>query len=107
MAVAQDAAAKRAAEVVQGATLELDHYTPPTFPLTARKSGVSGWVDVQFLVRADGSVSNAVIIGAEPAGMFEQAALEAIRKWRYKPVLRDGHAVEQRARLRMKFALDK
>jgi protein TonB len=46
-------------------------------------------------------------MGAEPVGLFEQAAVDAVKKWRYKPVERDGHAVDQRARLRMKFALDK
>jgi TonB family protein len=103
---AQDAG-MRASLVVQAGSLELEHYTAPTFPLTARERGVSGWVDVQFLVRADGSVADTVIMEAEPVGVFEQAAVEAIKKWRYKPVLRDGKAVEQRAHLRMKFALDK
>ena len=80
---------------------------PPTFPVSARQRGLSGWVDVQFVVQRDGLVSDVIIIGAEPVGLFEQAAVEAVRKWRYKPVERDGHAVDQRARLRMKFALDK
>ena len=59
------------------------------------------------VVKSDGSVSDVIITGAEPVGLFEQAAVDAVRKWRYKPVQRDGHAVDQRARLRMKFALDK
>jgi protein TonB len=52
-------------------------------------------------------VSDVIITGAEPVGIFEQAAVDAVKKWRYKPAQRDGHAVDQRARLRMKFALDK
>ena len=64
-------------------------------------------MEVQFLVKADGSVSDVIITGAEPVGLFEQAAVDAVRKWRYKPVEREGHAIDQRARLRMKFALDK
>ena len=64
-------------------------------------------VDVQLVVRPDGSVTDVIITGAEPAGVFEQAAVDAVKKWRYKPVERDGHAIDQRARLRMKFALDK
>ena len=79
----------------------------PVFPAAAREHGSSGWVEVQFLVTADGSVSDVIITGAEPVGVFEQAAVDAVRKWRYKPVERDGHAIDQRARLRMKFALDK
>ena len=98
---------KRAAEVVNAGNLVLAHYTPPTFPVTAREQGVSGWVDVQFVVRSDGLVSDVIITGAEPAGIFEQAAVDAVKKWRYNPAQRDGHAIDQRARLRMKFALDK
>jgi protein TonB len=85
----------------------LAKYVPPTFPITARERGSSGWVDVQFVVTPNGSVSDVIITGAEPVGLFEQAAVDAVKKWRYKPVERDGHAVDQRARLRMKFALDK
>jgi TonB family protein len=98
---------KRATEPVPAGNLELARYVPPTFPVAARVRGVSGWVDVQFVVKTDGLVSDVTITGAEPVGIFEQAAVDAVRKWRYKPVQRDGHAVDQRARLRMKFALDK
>jgi TonB family protein len=98
---------KRAAEIVSAGGLELAKYVPPIFPITARERGTSGWVDVQFVVTPTGSVSDVVITGAEPVGVFEQTAVDAVKRWRYKPVERDGHAVEQRARLRMKFALDK
>jgi TonB family protein len=98
---------KRAAEVAPAGSLELVRYVPPTFPVTARERGVSGWVDVQFVVKPDGLVSDVIIMGAEPVGIFEQAAVDAVKKWRYRPVQREGHAVDQRARLRMKFALDK
>jgi TonB family protein len=99
--------ATRAAEIVSAGNLELAKYVPPTFPVAARQRGMSGWVDVQFVVRPDGLVSDVIITGAEPVGLFEQAAVDAVKRWRYKPVERDGHAVDQRARLRMKFALDK
>jgi TonB family protein len=106
MTTVQDAT-KRATEIVAAGNLELARYVPPTFPLSARERGMSGWVDVQFVVKPDGLVSDVIITGAEPVGLFEQAAVDAVKKWRYKPVERDGHAVDQRARLRMKFALDK
>src|SRR5882757_7584322 len=106
MATLQDNS-KRAAQIVSAGNLELAKYVPPTFPVTARERGLSGWVDVQFVVTPNGLVSDVIIMGAEPVGLFEQAAADAVKKWRYKPVERDGHAVDQRARLRMKFALDK
>ena len=98
---------KREAEVVNAGSLVLAHYAPPTFPAGALQRRLSGWVEVQFVVKSDGLVSDVIIMGAEPVGIFEQAAVDAVKKWRYKPAQRDGHAVDQRARLRMKFALDK
>ena len=105
LTAAQDAA-RRASEPVGAGTLERTHYSAPRFPVSARERGVSGWVEVQFLVKIDGTVSDVLVTAAEPAGVFEQAATDAIRQWRYKPVLREGKPVEQRARLRMKFALE-
>jgi TonB family protein len=101
---AQDAA-KKADEVVPAAQLDLTHYVVPEFPLAARQRAMGGWVDVQFTVETDGSVGDVVVVGAEPAGVFEQPATDAVRKWRYRPILRDGQPINQRARVRVRFAL--
>ena len=98
-------AARRATEFVQTAQLELTHYVAPQFPLSARARAVSGWVDVQFVVKTDGSVADIAVVGAEPAGLFEESATEAVAKWRYRPILRDGQPTNQRARVRVRFAL--
>ena len=98
-------AARRATEFVPAAQLELTHYVAPQFPLAARTRAVSGWVDVQFIVRTDGSVADIAVVGAEPAGLFEESATEAVHKWRYRPILRDGQPTNQRARVRVRFAL--
>jgi len=98
-------AANRATEFVPAAQLELTHYVAPQFPVSARARAVSGWVDVQFIVKTDGSVEDIAIVGAEPAGLFEESATEAVHKWRYRPILRDGQPINQRARVRVRFAL--
>jgi protein TonB len=92
---------------VSASTLTRTRYVPPQFPTSAREKGMEGWVDVQFLVNADGTVSEAAIVGAQPVGIFEQSALEAVRRWRYQPVLRDGAPVTQRARVRVRFAVQR
>jgi TonB family protein len=97
----------RVPEIVSATKLEQTHNSPPVYPITARANAQSGWVDLEFLVKADGSVTNVITTGAEPVGVFEEAAVAAVRKWRYKPAERDGHPVDQRARLRMRFTLDK
>jgi protein TonB len=77
----------------------------PSFPLAARQRSLEGWVDVRFVVRSDGSVGDVAIMGAEPVGIFEQAALEAVHRWRYRPIVRDGQAVSQTTRVRVRFAM--
>lgn len=98
-------AARRATEFVPAAELELTHYVAPEFPLSARTRAVSGWVDVQFIVKMDGSVDDIAVVRAEPVGLFEESATEAVHKWRYRPILRDGKPINQRARVRVRFAL--
>jgi protein TonB len=56
----------------------------PTYPRDALRDGVSGEVTVTFTVNADGSVSGASVVSSNPRRVFDNAALEAIRKWRFE-----------------------
>jgi protein TonB len=103
------AAAKPAApavtDVVSASTLERLKYVEPEYPLAARTQGTSGWVDLAFDVGTDGAVSGIVVLAAEPRNIFDSAAVVAVRKWRYRPVQRDGQAVVRRAQLRIRFTV--
>jgi TonB family protein len=90
---------------VNASSLTRTHYVPPEYPQSAREHGIGGWVDVQFTVQADGALNEVTVVGAQPAGVFEQSALDAVRHWRYQPMLRDGAPVAQRARVRVRFAV--
>ena len=97
--------AQQATSFVSAASLTRTSYVAPQFPTDARTRGIVGWVDLQFMVDTDGSVGELTIVGAQPVGIFEQAALEAVRRWHYAPVLRAGQPVSQRTRLRVRFAM--
>ncbi|HEX7965491.1 MAG TPA: energy transducer TonB [Gammaproteobacteria bacterium] len=60
----------------------------PKFPPQAIRAGIeSGSVTVKFTVEPDGSVSNAVVTDAKPRrGVFDDAALRAVVKWKFKPL---------------------
>ena len=81
-------------------------YVEPVYPRAARDAGTSGWVDLEFIVRPDGSIGNARVVNSAPAEIFDRAALDAIAKWRFEPVVRDGKPVDQRTRLRLRFAAE-
>ena len=78
-------------------------YVAPQYPQDAQRRGIDGWVELHFVVNEDGTVSALAVVAAQPAGLFEQAALAAVTQWRYQPVLQDGRAVSRRAQLRIRF----
>jgi protein TonB len=66
----------------------------PEYPARAASRGVEGYVIVEFMVTKLGTVSNPVVIKAEPAGYFERAALKAASKFKYKPKVINGEPVD-------------
>ena len=96
---------KHSNDFVAASALQQTRNVSPEYPTVARTRGLGGWVDVQFTVKTDGTTGDVTIIGAEPVGVFEQSAMDAVRKWRYRPVLRDGQPVDQHVRVRVRFAL--
>ena len=67
---------------------------PADYPPKALAAGVEGWVLVRFTVSKTGTVKNPSVIKAEPSGFFERSALRAVKKFRYKPRVIGGEAVE-------------
>ena len=63
------------------------------YPEAARSQGVEGVVRVRYDVDVTGTVVNARVVAAEPPGTFEQAALEFVLSWRFRPVEESGRAV--------------
>jgi TonB family protein len=112
---AQDAAAGRVAApvvaaaspaesaVVSSSALKLLRSAAAEYPARALDQLVSGWVEMEFTVARDGSVKDITVVGAEPRRTFDAAAMTALKRWRYQPVVREGETVEQRARMRMRF----
>ncbi len=105
---AQVAAEQRAAEqrtaVVGANSLQRIEYVAPKAPATIFNRNLSGWVEVEFTVRTDGSTGDIVVTNSNPRRTFDASATEAISQWRYKPVMRDGKAVEQRVAVRIRFS---
>jgi TonB family protein len=92
-------------QVVQAKTLKRVREVPPVYPSAAERQNLSGWVDVEFTVAPDGSTQDLVVRGAEPQRLFDQAAIDAVKRWRFEPIMRDGKAVAQRAAIRIRFEL--
>ncbi|UXZ55296.1 TonB family protein [Halomonas sp. 7T] len=59
----------------------------PSYPPRAQRRGMEGFVEVEFVIRRDGSVDNSTIqvTRAQPRRVFEDAAREAIARWQFEP----------------------
>lgn len=68
----------------------------PIYPASALEQGISGRVVVEFALASDGGVRSMRVVAAEPAGVFEAAALRAIGGWKY--AVPAGAVVGQRYR---------
>lgn len=66
----------------------------PVYPRRALQRGIEGYVILEFTVTKQGSVRDPIVIEAEPAGIFEQAAKDAALKFKYKPRVVNGEATE-------------
>ena len=65
----------------------------PSYPSAARQAGVIGYVLLEFTINKRGSTEDIKIIEANPAGYFEQSALSAMKRLRYRPIKVDGKAI--------------
>lgn len=80
----------------------------PKYPSRALTRGIEGFVDVQFDVTEFGATENIRVLRAEPEGVFERSALQAVKRWKYKPMMQDGESVgSPNHRDRIRFKLQK
>lgn len=61
-------------------------YVPPEYPKEALKQGIGGEVRVRITLGADGKVKSAEILDSSPANVFDRVALDAVQRWRFKPL---------------------
>lgn len=66
----------------------------PVYPRRALSRGIEGFVIVEFTVTKQGSVRDPVVLEANPEGVFNQAAVDAALKFKYKPRVINGEAAE-------------
>jgi protein TonB len=66
---------------------------PPTYPREALRRGVGGTVRVQATVSPDGSVERMDVAESSGNRYLDRAAMEAVRRWRFKPAMRNGQPV--------------
>lgn len=92
---------------ILSASLKRLRAPPPDYPENALSQKISGSVTLQFTVSTSGEPRDVRVIEATPPGVFDRAAMSAIRHWRYAPTIINGTPVEVPVRTLMRFELPK
>ena len=78
----------------------------PQWPREALVEGIEGYVVVEVTIGADGSVKDVHVLKSEPKRMFDRNVIRAVLKWKFKPRIINGVAVERKAIQMLEFTLD-
>jgi periplasmic protein TonB len=78
--------------------------TPPVYPALARQTRISGTVRLHAIIAKDGTVQQLEVLSGHP--LLVQAALDAVRQWRYQPTLLNGEPVEVDTTVDVIFSLN-
>lgn len=77
------------------------------YPPDALRKNVEGWVELEYVVTADGKVASITVVDSNPPGVFDAAATRALSRVRYKPVLQGGKPAAVGTKIRIAFKLSK
>ena len=76
----------------------------PVYPPLARQTRISGTVRLHAIISRDGTIQQLEVISGHP--LLQQAALDAVRQWRYQPTLLNGEPVEVDTTIDVIFSLN-
>jgi protein TonB len=79
------------------------HKVTPSYPPLAKQARIQGAVLLQATIGKDGSIQNLRVQSGHP--MLTQAAIDAVRQWKYKPYMLNGEAVEVETTVQVNFTL--
>jgi len=81
----------------------LIHRVEPQYPAEATARHIQGLVTLEVQIGGDGAVRNITVVEGDP--VLAEAALQAVRQWRYRPYSVDGRPVEMQTRITIRFTL--
>ena len=77
------------------------HKVNPKYPLRAREQNLQGDVVLKVSINKHGEVTDAKALSGQP--ILQDAAVDAVKQWRYKPYVLNGEAVDVETSVRVRF----
>jgi TonB family protein len=78
-----------------------------SYPAEALRKNIEGWVELSYVVSAEGKVAQINVLNSNPAGVFDAAATKTISRVRYKPMMQGGKPIAVSTKLRIAFRMSK
>ena len=78
----------------------------PNYPNKAKRAGLEGYVTMAVEIRPNGTVSSVEVLESDPPRLFDDAAVRAMQKWKFRPRTVNGEKQPQKARQTIEFTLD-
>jgi len=78
-----------------------------SYPAEALRKNIEGWVELSYVVSAEGKVAQVKVLNSNPAGVFDAAATKTISRVRYKPMMQGGKPIAVSTKLRIAFRMSK
>jgi protein TonB len=78
---------------------------PPDYPLNLKREGTSGLVAVAVVIDETGVVTSCSVSKSSNPD-FDEAALAAVKKWKFKPAQKEGVAVKMKVTIPIRFAIE-
>jgi TonB family protein len=75
----------------------------PVYPSTALQAGIQGFVLLNVRIDKDGNVAEVTLVGGHP--LLVQAAIDAVKQWKYQPFLLNGAPADVETTVRLRFDL--
>lgn len=78
----------------------------PRYPFEAAQKGIEGRVTLRFVVDSTGQAQEPEVVKSEPEGVFDEAALAVVKKYKFRPAMKGGKPVDCIVKAPIKFSLN-
>ena len=78
----------------------------PRYPFEAAQKGIEGRVTLRFVVDSTGLAQEPEVVDSEPEGVFDEAALAVVKKYKFRPAMKSGKPVDCIVKAPIKFSLN-
>ncbi|MFW5781713.1 MAG: energy transducer TonB [Candidatus Muiribacteriaceae bacterium] len=79
---------------------------PPEYPVIAKDNGLEGQVLLQVYVSETGEVTDVEVLRSEPGEVFVRSSVACVKRWKFRPAVRNGENVSVKVEIPLKFSLE-